>query len=325
MLIVYTELLLHGALARRGPPRLEIVFALRESIESRGSEAADRLRDVLERRVRIDPERWPSEYAQLDLERRADIVVVALLNRGLESTRLGVTSASLIGYPMEMGNGDTAAARALPGHFYSLTRFDGVLQKLRRIEHRMIAKAHEGEPQEFLDGLHASMREQQKQRDAKREIAKISERRKHPPDPRASSVLAAVMSSRFLADALERRLRDDILVVEEGRERRVPKGAFVNARVLDAKDVAVLYVAAVTIEDGGLLRTHEPDLGLSTIADVPGSLRNLRVNGLLDVTRDGNTWRVAWGERALKIAREAGVGDIPSAVAAAPEAVISRS
>jgi len=120
------------------------------------------------------------------------------------------------------------------------------------------------------------------------------------------------MSSRFLADALERRLRNDILVVEEGRERRVPKGAFVNARVLEAKDVAVLYLAAVTIEDGGLLRTHEPDRGLSTLADVPGSLRNLRVNGLLDVTRDGNTWRVGWGERARTIAKDASVVRSPA-------------
>lgn len=99
----------------------------------------------------------------------------------------------------------------------------------------------------------------------------------------------------------------------------MPKGAFVNTRVLDAKDVVVLYLAAITIEDEGLLRPHDPDRGLSTLADVPGSLRNLRVNGLLDVTRDGNTWRVCWGEWARAIAKDASVV-LPRAVARASRA-----
>ena len=47
-----------------------------------------------------------------------------LLNGGLESTRLGVTSAALIGYPMETNGWLTAEARGQPGHLYSLTRYD---------------------------------------------------------------------------------------------------------------------------------------------------------------------------------------------------------
>jgi hypothetical protein len=104
---------------------LEIIHAQRESIASRDPTATDRLRAVLARHVRIDREIWP-EGLPADAEREADFVVVTLLNRGLESTRPGITSAAWIGYPMETGSGDTVAAWGQPGHFYNWTRFDSL-------------------------------------------------------------------------------------------------------------------------------------------------------------------------------------------------------
>jgi hypothetical protein len=41
-------------------------------------------------------------------------------------------------------------------------------------------------------------------------------------------------------------------------------------RILEPEDLFVLYGVGLTIEQGGLLRLHEPDRGLSTIADVSG-------------------------------------------------------
>jgi hypothetical protein len=102
---------------------LEIIHAQRESIASRDPTAIERLRAVLAQHVQIDRETWP-EALPTDDERVAEIVVLDLLNCGLESTRLGVTSAAWIGYPMETGSGDTVEAWGQPGHFYSLTRFD---------------------------------------------------------------------------------------------------------------------------------------------------------------------------------------------------------
>jgi hypothetical protein len=114
------------------------------------------------------------------------------------------------------------------------------------------------------------------------------------------------VSGSFLADAIELRVRDDIVVIENGRERRIPPGEFVNVRVIELEDVAVLYAVTLTIEGGGLLRPHEPDRGLA-MSNLPVSLNRLRRNGLIEAARDGNAWRVSWGKRALRIARDAGV------------------
>ena len=59
-------------------------------------------------------------------------------------------------------------------------------------------------------------------------------------------------------------------------------------RILEPEDLVVLYPVGLTIEQGGLLRLHEPDRGLSTIADVPASLGRLRRNQLVEAERDGN-------------------------------------
>jgi hypothetical protein len=111
-----------------------------------------------------------------------------------------------------------------------------------------------------------------------------------------------------LADALELRLRDNVLLLEDGRGRHVQPGQFVMVRGLEEAEASSFSTPSpLTIEQGGLLRLGEPDRGLRTISDVPASLARLRRNQLIEAERDGNAWRVSWGKRALDIARKAGV------------------
>jgi hypothetical protein len=111
----------------------------------------------------------------------------------------------------------------------------------------------------------------------------------------------------FREGPYRRRLRDHVIVVENGKERSLPRGEFVNTRVLELEDVAALFVVGVSIEAGGLLRASEPDRGLSTLSNVGGSLSRLQRAGLIEAQRDGNAWIVGWGKRALDIAAKAGV------------------
>jgi hypothetical protein len=147
----------------------------------------------------------------------------------------------------------------------------------------------------------------EREQEAKRRIAALAEKRKHPPGARARSVAAALFSDPWLADAIVQRLRDDLIVVEDGHERRLSPGEFMNVRIVDPEDIVVLYVVSLAIADGGLFRLHEPDR-LGDISDVPASLGRIRRNGLIEAERDGNAWRVRWGKRALDVARKAGVG-----------------
>ena len=67
-----------------------------------------------------------------------------------------------------------------------------------------------------------------------------------------------------------------------------------SVRVLEAEDVAVLFVVSLAIADGGLLGLSEPDRGLRTVSsDVAVSLGRLRRNQLIEAERDGNAWRVS--------------------------------
>jgi hypothetical protein len=87
----------------------------------------------------------------------------------------------------------------------------------------------------------------------------------------------------------------------------------VTTRVLEAEDVAVLYLAALAIEEGGSFSARTPaDRGLHTLGDVAVSLRRLRMNNLLTVQREAERrWRVGWGSRARSIAEKAGVKTLP--------------
>lgn len=158
------------------------------------------------------------------------------------------------------------------------------------------------------------MREQERNREAKGELAKLKDRRKHPPDPKASSVLAAVLTSDFVKDAVERKLRAGIVWMEDGRSRQLADAEYMTVRVFEPQDVAVLYLAALAIEEGGMLSPSTPaDRGLHSLGDAAGSRGRLRMNKILTVKRESSDrrWRVGWGERAIKIAAQAGVKILP--------------
>ena len=120
---------------------------------------------------------------------------------------------------------------------------------------------------------HEALLAEQHERETKSKLRKLADRRKHPGDPRAASVLAAVISSDFLKDALERKLRSGIRVREDGVVRELADDQYMSVRILEASDVAVIYLSALAMKEGGLLAASEPaDRGLITLEDIPESL-----------------------------------------------------
>jgi hypothetical protein len=68
-------------------------------------------------------------------------------------------------------------------------------------------------------------------------------------------------------------------------------------------------------EQGGLLSGGEPaDRGLHELGNAAASLKRLGWAKLLVVKRESSErrWRVSWGQRAVEIARKAGVEKLPS-------------
>ena len=175
--------------------------------------------------------------------------------------------------------------------------------------------------------LHEGMAEQARKREQKRKLHKPSDRRRHPRDPKATSVLAALVASDWLAEALERKLRSGIRVLGDSGERMLRDDEYITTRILEASDIAVLFLASKAIEDGGLLSASTPaDRGLNTLGDVAGSLSRLRRNDVLTVKGEGERkWRVGWGERAVRTARDAGVKVLPPVVEEPAEGVLTRS
>jgi hypothetical protein len=164
-------------------------------------------------------------------------------------------------------------------------------------------------------------------RETKPKIARLKDKRRHPPDPKAASVFAALVSLPWLAEALERKLRSGIRVYGDSGERMLRDDEFITTRILEASEIAVLFLASKAIEEGGLLSASTPaDRGLNTLGDVAGSLSRLRRNDLLTVKREGERrWKVGWGERAIRTARDAGVTPLPSVLHEPVEGVLTRS
>ena len=68
------------------------------------------------------------------------------------------------------------------------------------------------------------------------------------------------------------------------------------------------------------------DRGLNTLTDVAGSLSRLRRNDVLTVKGEGERkWRVGWGERAIRTARDAGVTPLPAVLTEPVEEILTRS
>jgi hypothetical protein len=178
-----------------------------------------------------------------------------------------------------------------------------------------------------LHASHAAMRAQEHDRETRSRLARLKDKRRHPPDPKAASVLAALVASDWLAEALERKLRCGIRVFDDSGEHVLRDDEYVTTRILEAQDVAVLFLASKAIEEGGLFSASTPaDRGLNTLGDVAGSLSRLRRNDVLTVKREADRrWRVGWGERAIRTAREAGVEKLPSVLHESVEEILTRS
>ena len=105
---------------------LQLAFALRTSIDSPKPQASDRLRDLLTRRTRVDPKRWPTDLADLDVERHAEAIILGLLNRGLNDAPWRHVGRA--DWLPDRGTGRTHRRGArTAGHFYSLTRYSDLV------------------------------------------------------------------------------------------------------------------------------------------------------------------------------------------------------
>jgi hypothetical protein len=204
----------------------------------------------------------------------------------------------------------------------------GTRKRQRELKRRAIETAPRSESEKEMAREHREIAiAKQHERETQSKLARLKDRRRNPPDPRASSVLAAVVSSDFLAEALELKLRSNIRLVTDGVVRDLADDEYVSVRLLEPRDLSVLYLAALSIEQGGLLAAGEPaNRGLHELHDVGGSLQRLGWTGLLAVRREADRrWRVSWGERAIKIAAQAGVKILPSVVEESTEGVLTRS
>jgi hypothetical protein len=91
---------------------------------------------------------------------------------------------------------------------------------------KAIAEAHDEESREWLAQLREAMAERERELAAREKQA--AEDRKNPPDPRAESVLAAVLADHELWDAVHVRLRPD------------GNGAYVaNQHLLEPREIGV--------------------------------------------------------------------------------------
>jgi hypothetical protein len=114
-----------------------------------------------------------------------------------------------------------------PKRVSEATTWDRFARAARR---KGISDAQSDDDRAFLHDLHEKMVESDREREAKAKIRQLAEKRRHPPDARARSVAAALFSDGFLADAIELRLRDNILLLEDGRGRHVGPGQFARWR-----------------------------------------------------------------------------------------------
>jgi hypothetical protein len=185
----------------------------------------------------------------------------------------------------------------------------GLGRKLRRAG-LVKAAADDVAMKKFHEEMRAARLEQEREREAKAKIAEIADKRKHPADPRAASILAAVMSSGELYEALTRRWREVDGVDETGK--RIT--AMSVEPVLDVLDVGLLGTVMhllsqrnpviISANHGG---TWPAWSDLPRFADLLERIGHLAANQWLTITADGSDRAVTYGPAALRVARDAGV------------------
>jgi hypothetical protein len=166
-----------------------------------------------------------------------------------------------------------------------------------------IEAATTDEDREFARGLHENLRTQEKERKAKAKLKELEEKRRHPADPRSSSITACVLAdSELLFDGLKKKLHD------------TGNGEFTADRLFEHEDIAVAYTLLHLLEE----RSEIVILNFSSFGSFPGGelphidklperLRHLRANGIFDLKIEGSTARVRYGPEIRRIAEQWGL------------------
>jgi len=201
-----------------------------------------------------------------------------------------------------------------------LDRLEGTLRPdPREVENRAVAEriadwarraaareSHAPADDEFIRGLHRGLMKEEIKRETRRKVDAISELRKNPPEPRAASIAAAVLSDPELWDLLHQRLREGVEVVGDFGKRYEMRTA---DRILDLGDVSTLFVFLHLLGEHGQVKVgdigaagHLPDPTLPPIENLRPRLAHLRANGFLAVRVEDGTAYVGYGERVREIA-----------------------
>lgn len=171
------------------------------------------------------------------------------------------------------------------------------------------AAADDPDAKEFSAKLREASLAREREQEAKRRIAEIGEKRKHPPDPRARSVAAAVLSDATLYELLTRRLREIEGVDELGKRIMSAEPVF------EYEDIGVLAVALALLSERNpvLISTSHVEGSWPAWSELPPipklleRIGHLARNGWLAVSSDSGGRSVTYGPEALRAAREAGV------------------
>jgi hypothetical protein len=176
---------------------------------------------------------------------------------------------------------------------------------LRRARRQAIAEAQRPEDEKHLREVYLEMQSSQEQRETAHRLEELADRLKHPPDPQATSILAAVMSDSVVLDCIEVKLRP--IDGEQG---------MTMDHVLDAHDLGVLVVMLTLLQERNPVRVDgwaqaarwpKRQPRLAPVENLRASLLELRRVGLLDLRPEGGTAAVTYGPRTQEIAARWGI------------------
>jgi len=161
------------------------------------------------------------------------------------------------------------------------------------------------------------LRRRESERKAEEQIRDLADRHRHPADPRAESLLAAVLADDSLFEALEVKLRED------GR------GGYTSTHDITPLEIGVLVTTlgllrergSVEIGDfGASAKWPRRDPPLVTVDGLRGALLELRRMGYLAFKVEAGTARVTYGPAVREIAAKWGLELSQVAEAATPSA-----
>jgi hypothetical protein len=175
----------------------------------------------------------------------------------------------------------------------------------RRARREAIAKATTDEDREFIATLHEGLQEREREREAARARERAEDLARHPGDPRADSIAAAVMSD------------PDVLgTVEIIRRPVLGEAGETFAHALDSSDLGVLATTLfllserrpVVFPDWGMTgRWPDREPPIVPVERLRESLLALRRVGLLALTAEGGEATADYGPWAKQIAAKWGI------------------